>query len=81
MVAMPVVPTSNATHDASMGGWWGEGCGSFGGVPLETVARAERRLPEGHVVGIDGLSDPVTEEFRAYLRPLVGMPPPPLFRL
>ena len=81
MVAMPVVPTSNATHDALVGGWWGEGCGSFGAVPLETVARAERRLPEGHVVGIDGLRDPVTEGFRAYLRPLVGMPPPPLFRL
>ena len=81
MVAMPVVPTSNATHDALMGGWWGEGCGSFGGVPLETVARAERRLPEGHVAGTYGLSDPVTEEFRAYLRPLVGVPPPPLFRL
>jgi len=48
---------------------------------LETVARAERRLPEGHVAGTYGLSDPVTEEFRAYLRPLVGVPPPPLFRL
>ena len=81
MVAMPVVPTSEVTHDAWMGGWWGEGSGSFGEVPLETVARAERRLPDGYVARIDGLGDPVTQDFRTYVRPLVGVPPPPLFRL
>ena len=50
----------------------------LGGVPLQDVAHAERRLPDEFIAesGID-----VNESFLDYARPLIGRPLPPLFRL
>jgi len=51
---------------------------SLGTVPLATVARQERRLPDELIAesGVD-----VTDGFFEYARPLIGGPLPALFRL
>lgn len=80
MVTMPPVPLRTGSQVDEWGVWW-QGHDAFGAVPLQSVAHAERRLPMAYLgQHRGGLLDPITEAFRDYLGPLVGPPPPPLFR-